>query len=768
MNTQKSFPRTASDYGGATPTGGDSGDIVNLYDLIRNIWYRKWIVIAAAMLLGGFVALGVSFVTPRYGATAKVMLNPRETRVVTSQEVVSDLDLSNPVIESEVALMGSSVLLEAAVRRIGPEHLTEFNPEQTSEPSVWAQRLEKVVGWATAFLVGDPSAEPEIAWTEDGENGGDGTGDGSAATTETVNPNDTIERRIVGRMRGFLTIKQQGSSYVISISGTAEDPELVALIVNTVAEEYIASQLEERIQGTRRATAWLETRVEDLRSQVAMAEEAVEVRRAEKLTADGGGLETASQQLGAMSAQLASARADQAAAQSRYDQITALIESDGFAAAADVLSSPLVVTFRTTYAALMRDRAELASRYGDDHPQLVRIDAEIARAEEDLSSEVEKIIKGLGREVEVAGIRERTIASDLLSLEERVSSISRTSTDLRDLEREANALREVYENMLARLKETRAHEALAQAEAKVIEFALPPGSPSYPRSKLLVSAAAVAGAGLGLGLVLILELSSNTFRTTQQVVRDTGVPVLTALPRGRGRRRRRAPDVLNWLADASNDGYGERVRQLRTALMFGSGEPPRSVGITSSLVGEGKTETALALAHANALLGKRVILVDCDFRRAALSKVFGWYKPADFVAVLRGKATLDDAILTDRALSFDVLSVAAPVDNVSDILDPDRFHDMISDLEDRYDLVIVDVPALVYAADARLIARSTGALVYLVKWNGTPKSTVRQGLDALGAFGIIPHGVVLTEVKRNRISEFRQGGHGTVRREGRA
>lgn len=766
MNTQKSFSRSASDYAGATPAGGDSGDIVNLYDLIRNIWYRKWIVIASALLLGGIVAVGVSFVTPRYGATAKVMLNPRETRVVTSQEVVSDLDLSNPVIESEVALMGSSVLLEAAVRRIGPDRLTEFNPAQTTEPSVWAQRLEKVVGWATAFLVGGPGADPEIAWTEDGENTADG--DGGAAATEAVNPNDTIERRIVGRMRGFLTIKQQGSSYVISISGTAEDPELVALIVNTVAEEYIASQLEERIQGTRRATAWLETRVEDLRSQVAMAEEAVEVRRAEKLTADGGGLETASQQLAAMSAQLASARADQAAAQSRYDQITALIDAEGFAAAADVLSSELVVTFRTTYAALMRDRAELASRYGDDHPQIVRIDAEIARAEEDLSSEVEKIIKGLGREVEVAGIRERTIASDLLSLEERVSSISRTSTDLRDLEREANALREVYENMLARLKETRAHEALAQAEAKVIEFALPPGSPSYPRSKLLVSAAAVAGAGLGLGLVLILELSSNTFRTTQQVVRDTGVPVLTALPRGKGRRRRRAPDVLNWLADASNDGYGERVRQLRTALMFGSGEPPRSVGITSSLVGEGKTETALALAHANALIGKRVILVDCDFRRAALSKAFGWYKPADFVAVLRGKASLDEAILTDSALSFDVLSVAAPVDNVSDILDPDRVADMISDLEDRYDLVIVDVPALVYAADARLIARSTGALVYLVKWNGTPKSTVRHGLDALGAFGIMPHGVVLTEVKRNRISEFRQGGHGAVRREGRA
>ncbi len=719
------------------------------------------------MLLGGFVAIGVSFVTPRYGATAKVMLNPRETRVVTSQEVVSDLDLSNPVIESEVALMSSSVLLEAAVRRIGPERLTEFNPTQASEPSVWAQRLNRAIAWATTFLSGEPLSEPEIAWSEGDDDKTGTSGEGGETEDVTVNAADTIERRIVGRMRGFLIIKQQGSSYVISISATAENPELVALIVNTVAEEYIASQLEERIQGTRRATAWLETRVGDLRLQVAMAEEAVEVRRAEKLTADGGGLETASQQLAAMSAQLASARADQAAAQSRYDQITALIETKGLAAAADVLSSELVVTFRTTYASLMRDRAELTSRYGPDHPQVIRINAEIARAEEDLVSEVQKIIKGLEKEVEVAGIRERTIASDLLSLEERVSSISRTSTDLRDLEREVNALREVYENMLARLKETRAHEALAQAEAKVIEFALPPGSPSYPRSKLLVSAAAVAGGGLGLGLLLILELSSSTLRTTQQVVKDLGLPVLAALPRRR-RRKRRAADVANWLADSSNDGYGERVRQLRTALMFGSGEPPKSIGITSSLVGEGKTETALALAHANALMGKRVILIDCDFRRATLGKVFGWSKGADFVAVLRNKATLADAIWSDRALSFDVLSVSAPVENVSDILDPDRFQDMIADLEDRYDLVLVDVPALVYAADARLIARSTESLVYLVKWNGTPKSTVRQGLDALGAFGIVPHGIVLTEVKRNRISEFRQSGPGAVRRQARA
>lgn len=759
MNKQNPTPRLSDSLRTAPLRRDETEDSIDLLDLVRNVWHRKWLIIGIGALFGGIVAIVVSTVTPRYSATAKVMLNPRETRVVTSQEVVSNLDLSNPVIETEMALIRSSVLLEEVIREIGLENMPEFDPAQVSEPSGGALLLTEAVDRATSLLEGGGSGQaamPDVnAMAQDAA-----IGDAEEAGL------DDRYLRAVRRLREHLLVFQQGNSYVINISASAEDPKVVALTVNTIAERYISNQVEEQVEGTRRASAWLQTRVEDLREQVADAEGDLEAHRAEKVTADGGGLDTASQQLAAMTGQLAAARADHAAAQARYDQITTLVEEEGLEAATEVLSSQLVTTLRTDYSGLMRERADLSTRYGANHPQLIRLQAEIARAEGDLAEEIRKIIEGFKKEVEVASIRERSISGEVLALEKRVASITQTSTGLRDLEREASALQTVYENMLSRLKETRAHEALTRSEAKVIDYALPPGAPAYPKTKLLIAAASTAGLALGLGLVLLLELNSNTFRSPHQVARRTRVPVLSVLPRWR--RMRKPTDVFKALADNANNDYGEHIRQLRSSLMFGGGQPPSSIAVTSSVAGEGKTSTTLALAYMNALTHKKVIVVDCDFRRAALCGSFGWSVAKDFGAVLRGDATLPEAIVSDKDIGFDVLPVAQPVANVSDVLSPARFREIIDALSERYDLVLIDSPPVLQAADASVFVPSADALVYLVQWNSTDTNVVSDGLIVLSELGLEPLGTVLTQVDQKRIRDFGTGSVAMAASEGRA
>ena len=561
--------------------------------------------------------------------------------------------------------------------------------------------------------------------------------------------------RIVGGLRRDLQIFQQGDSYVIGIRATAEDPALAAEIANVVANQYIAGQVAERAEGTRRATAWLETRVADLRGQVADAEGAVEEHRSERLALDGGGLDTVAQQLVATSGQVALARADHAGAQARHDQIRDVVEEEGFAAAAEVLSSPLVISLREERAALLRQEADLATRYGETHPARESLRAEIERVDEDLAEEVSKIIESLGNEVEVARIREESMRSDLLALEERVSSISGASIDLRHLEREASALRDVYQSFLSRLKETRAQEALAQAEARIIERAETSGAPSYPRTKLLVAAGGVVGGALGLGLALILELGSSTLRSARQAERETGLPVLASLPRGR--LWRTPPQGLRALVSAPHSSYGERIRQLRTALMFGGGEPPRSILVASSLPGEGKTTTTLALAHMNALMGKSVIVLDCDFRRATLNASFRWTEDDGLAALLRGEVGLDEAIVTSTGLGFDVLPTAEPVANVADLLSPTRFRELVDELNDRYDIVLVDAPPVLPVSDACVMARSVDSVIYLVRWGSTSIAAVRQGLGSLAEVGVEPTGLVMTMVDSKRASEPVQG-----------
>jgi capsular exopolysaccharide synthesis family protein len=738
MNTQDPTSRVLTDRIRRPSAGQNSPeDTIDLGDLFRAIWRGKWIVLGAALALASLVAVAVSQVTPLYTAVSKVMLDPRERRVVNSEEVVSSLDLSNPVIASEVAMIRSSVLLQSVIRQIGLPNLAEYDPSVPAEPGI-TDRIVAALSSAMGLSTDAPVAVEKTDATANAELAG-----------------DTLERRVVQRMRQSLEVEQEGDSYVIAISFHAESPVLAATIVNTIAERYIDRQLEARVDVTRRANEWLEKRVEDLRTQVAAAEEVVEAYRAAKVSADGGGLNTANQQLAAMSGQLAAARADKAGIQARADQIRALEAAEGIAAAAEVLQSPYATALLGDRSTLLRESAELATRYGETHPMRLRVEAEIAQIEAELADEVVKIIEVLEKEVEVASIREAAIASDLLRLEERVSQISGSSIELRHLEREADALRDVYTNFLSRFKETRAQEALAQAEASVIEYAMPPGAPSYPRNKLLIAAGIVAGGGLGLALVLIRELTSNTFRSTQHLERETGLKVLSAIPRMR--RKRSVAEAFQSLVQAPYSNYGESIRQLRTALMFGGGEPPRSIAVTSSFHGEGRSSVTLSLAYMNKLMGRNVIIVDCDFRRAALSKAFGWTPKNDLSSVLRSEADLRQAIVSDKQLGFDVLPVSQPVADIADMLSPDRFRAMIDTLQDSYDLVLIDSPPILTASDARVIARSADVLVYLIRARSTSISATRQGLALLYELGIEPLGLVSTMVDRRQMGDTQRG-----------
>ncbi|MEM8629752.1 MAG: exopolysaccharide transport family protein, partial [Pseudomonadota bacterium] len=733
-------------------------DTVDPFSLFGSAWQNKWIILGSTMLFVAAAAIILSNITPRYSATAKVLLNPRDTRVVTSQEVVSGLDLSDPVIESEVAFIRSSVLLESVVRDIGLDRMPEFDPRIVEEPGL-GTKLNNLFRSVMLFLNGGSADAPSDLTNVEGDSQGT---EADTVVPETLadqdataadNP-DNVYRRAVGKLREYLTVSQVGNSYAISISASAQDPQVVALIVNKIAERYISSQEEERVEGTRRAADWLQTRVDDLREQVADAEVTVEQNRADKLIADGGTFDVTSQQVVAMSSQLASARADRAEAQARYDQISNLVATEGFAEAAEVLSSPFVVSLREEHASLARELAGLSSNIGPDHPNRLSLTSMISKVEADLETEVRKIIEGLENEVEVASIRERSIASDVLALEERASSIALSSVEMRHLEREALALRTQYDTMLARLKETRAHVALAREEAKVIEYALPPALPSYPRKKLLISAAAVIGAALGLGLALIRELRSTTYRTTEQIDRELQLPVLAALPR-EGQRS------ANFLPRKGrkffSDEFEERVRRLYISVMARAGSSVRTMCVTSSVTGEGARTTALALAQVAADMKQRVVFVDLNFQERNQPSLNPRRRtPRELVSALRKNGSLSAFIQSNKSTGYDVLPIGNLDAEVSGTFSGTRFTSIIKYLAKEYDLVLIETPPVLESTEAFVIAREADALIYSVSWNRTKAASVRQGLSSLLDLGMVPAGIVLTNVDRARIDDLYQ------------
>lgn len=677
----------------AVPTDPDS---VDLRALLRGFWRRKWAILAAMLLAGVATWLVVDRIPPVYSASAKVMLDPRKAQIVTTGEVVGDLTPSEQIVNGEVAVLRSNLLLGDVVDRLGPDRLAAIDPA-LAPPSI-SDRLRSVLG-----LTGGKTATP---------------------------PDPAARReRLIRAAAQALTIYGESNSYVITIRAETGDPLLSSALANTVAERYIAQQLDARRAAVGQATEWLEQRLAALKSQVETAEAAVAGYRARSLVQDGGTLENVSQQLSDLNTQLVSAQAARVEAAARLTQLDRVMEEGGPDRAARILASPVLDTLTARAMELRQQDTVWARSYDATHPRRAEIARELAEIDADRAREVDRIQEQRRSDLEIARLREASLQQSISTTEGKVMSISQNTLGLRQLEREAAAARQTYEALLARVTDTRTQKELQQPDAKLIERAVVPGAPSAPKVKLLVAMAVFAAGGLAASAALFGELTATTFRGTAELESETGLPVLAALPRQSWRNPRQG---LAALRGDPYSPYAEGVRQLRTALLMRDGrEGSHSVLLLSSAPGEGKTTLTLALAEMAVMAGKSVIVVDCDLRRSTIHKMFGWSMEHDFADFIQGQATLADAIHSPADTGFDVLCARGPRADAAEELSLSWLRPVMDELTRVYDLVLVDAPALLAVSDGLIVAQAVDTRLYVVAAGETPRDAVQRGLAQL-------------------------------------
>ncbi|MDT8343706.1 MAG: polysaccharide biosynthesis tyrosine autokinase [Thermohalobaculum sp.] len=733
--------RSASGWGDDEATGPRP---VDLRALLLTVWRRKWVLILSFVAVMG---LGYAYLrqqVPMYTATAQVMFGTREERVVNIDAVVAEMSgvVAQRQLQNEFGIITSFQLLERVVEKLRLDRDPEFNwaLRPPSALSQWKADLRAAL--ADGILGEWGLVEPRR----------EGVADPMLAA-------ENLRNGLVASLQGRLSVGAQPGSVIITISITSGDPRKAALIANTIADQYIVDQLEAKFAATSRASAWLSERLTELKDRVSESEAAVEGFKAEQSLDEGQGITATQAQLTQLNTELISARASRAEAQARFSRVEERLKTDGFSAAADVVSSPLILTLRQQRAELARREAELATRYGDRHPNMINVRAEIRDVNSAITSEVRKIIDGLGNDVEVAHARERALGESLAELEQKYSGLSQNSVQLRQLVREAEANRLIYENFLQRFKETSEQESLQTADARVLSSAKPPFGPSSPNRKKVLGLAAAGGLVLGFGLVLMLEMLANTFRSVSEVEARTGLPVLASIPSS-GRRKRRL-SVLNYVREKPNSALAEAIRNLRTALFLSRiDNPPKVVMVTSSVPSEGKSTTCLLLAHMSFQMGKRAVIVDCDIRRPTLHSTFGIADGADLISVLDGSATLEDTIRVDEATGLHILPAIRSAGQSADILSSQRFAALIETLRARYDLVLLDTPPTLLVSDAGVVGRHADVAVYAVRWDHTPRETAAEGLQTLRDLGIAVAGTVVTLVDRKREAQYSYARYG--------
>ncbi|WP_191090147.1 polysaccharide biosynthesis tyrosine autokinase [Histidinibacterium aquaticum] len=354
------------------------------------------------------------------------------------------------------------------------------------------------------------------------------------------------------------------------------------------------------------------------------------------------------------------------------------------------------------------------------------------------------------RDVGSEALRARTVQQlDALraseaELKDRIDRQSEDLIALRQLDRESEAIRTLYEYFLARLNETSAQRGMQQPDSRILSTAAVPRGPSAPDRPKILALAGLLGLALGVVLAVRRDLRRDGFPSGAALEDHAGLPVLGEIPQVRVRGRRA---LLRYLVDHPTSAAGEAVRSLRTSLALADPEGAAQVLVaTSAVPGEGKTTMTLALAHQLAGLGKRVVVVEGDLRLRTFGSYFDGLPEAGLAQYLRDEAGIDGVIQGAPGFGADLLSAGGTLPAPGDAFHSERFRALLRELRARYDLVLIDTPPVLAVPDARLMARQADAVLVSVRWERTQAAQLDHALRLLRGSEVRVAGLVLSRM----------------------
>jgi succinoglycan biosynthesis transport protein ExoP len=669
--------------------------------------------------------------TPMYTATASLIIDSRKENVVISEEVLPGLQADGGVIDSEVEILRSRQLAEKVVKALNLQADPEFNPE-LAPPS----------------LLANVKASVKSALT--------------AAKPDRVRDDDTPMTRTVTAFMERMSVRRVGLTYLMNVGFSAESPAKASKIANAVVTEYLKGQLAAKTDATKSANAYLQSELATLSGQVQEAEAEVARYRAANglLSAEGSTL--TEQEISSYNQQLATVRTSQAEEEARLrtarSQMSRGSNGDDVG---EALNSEVIKNLRGKRAEVSGRVADLSSRYGPRHPDLLRAQGELVDIDGQIQAEIRRVVSNLEARVTVARERTASMQGSLGRARGTLASNTAANVRLAELERRATSLRSNQESLMRRFQETQSQQGIQRPDARVVSRATLPAKPSSPRTMLNIALGLVLAAAAGTAAVIVAEMADNGVATADDVERKLGVPYLGGLPLLGSivEPRDRRIEPIDHVVKRPLSAFAEGFRGLRASIVYAAQQPAKIITLSSSLPDEGKTTCAIGLARVAAQAGGRVLLVDGDLRRRALTRTLMLTPVVGVAEVLVDGKSLAEAVVRDEASGAYIL----PASESSATKDPfsgPALDQLLAELRERFDVVIIDTPPVLAVADARTLALKSDAVALLVRWRKTPARAALSALKLLQQSGAPLVGVALSRVDMKAQSRHGYGDAG--------
>jgi polysaccharide biosynthesis transport protein len=731
----------------AVPTMADTGEI-DLRRFFRTVYRGKWILIATMAATLGATTYWMLQTTPLYSADVLIVIEPRPSSIVRVEETVQGVPSDAANVNTEVAVLESRGLAARVIADLGLENDPEFSTAaQVSADLALDGTQEEEASGALLTQAGPRALLAGIAAAWDGARsiltaawaGDERRNAQEQETGEEQSGNGRSAALLLDAFLERLSIEPEGGSRLIRVGFTSTDPAKAALIANKVVDEYIESQLETKSEGARRAAEWLEVRLAELGETVKSLEQSVQQERAET---GSNGIGIVSQRLAELTSQLVGAQAASTAAGARYEQVRAVLQSHGnLDALPAIIGSSTIQALRAKHSELIARLSELQTIYGEKHPRIISIRAEIAGIEQRLRSEIGNVLTALRNEVEGAKMHEAALRRQVEAVREEMFELDRAETSIGQVAQRLQANENLYQNLLKRYTEAVALRENQQPDARIISPAQVPLSPSHPNFPRVIALSFVGSMSLAIGLLVITERLRQKLDTVEDVEREVGLQVIGVIP-DLPRLRRLSSTPRDYIQREPLSEFGGAFQRLRALLTLSNNRVmPRTVLVTSCTAGEGKTTIAVCLSIASVSSGQRVLLVDCDFAQPHVHRMLGVRNDQGLTDILKGTATLRETITQPAGTGLSILTVGRSREGAIDLLNSARMEQLLSDLKQIFDIIILD-SAPVQVSNALILGGLAEKTIFVTRREWTTHREASYAVQQLQLYGADIAGVV--------------------------
>jgi polysaccharide biosynthesis transport protein len=676
-----------------------SQDYISLAACWHLLLKRRWTVLTVIFVLTTLAAI-VSFrMKPIYKATARVELEAETPLTQSITDLYQKIDADEAFLQTQIQVLKSDNL---AWRTIEQLHLAENS----------------------AFARPDKLAKLEA---------------------------EERKFQLIASFRDDLSVELVPKTRMLAVGFESPDPQTAAQAATSLVNNYLEYNFRKKYDSTRQASGWMEQQLDELKAKVEQSQQAlVDYERQHKIANTNDKQNVLEQMLSDLSRNLTTAESERMEKESLYRQV----QGDR-SRIASLAHDELLQKLEEKSSELQGQYTEIVTQYGPKFPKAMRLQEQINENQSQIEREQNRVMERIRRDYDAAVNRQKLAAAAVVRQKEDVGDLNQLLVQHNILQREFETNQQLYQNLLQRLKNAAVSAGLRSTNIHFVDTALPPTTPVRPRKLLNIAIGLLAGVILGVMGAFAQERLDYSVKTPEEVEALPATTLLAILPLDATVRATKRPLLANvngnkeryqtdctvalTVVERPKSELAEAYRSLGTSILMSVGlNPPKTLLITSTQAGEGKTATALNLAQALAQRRRGpVLIVDCDLRNSGVARALGLNNDKGLSTVLAGSCDCDEALQQYSSEPKLWILPSGPIPaNPAEFLASDAMDLLFRKLASRFEHVILDSPPVLPVTDATILSRLVDGVVLVVESGTTPRAGLlrtRRILENVGA-----------------------------------